>query len=376
MWFVINKTLVRSFFLQHAGFFLFLFIVFFGIVAPSQQLGYHYALIRGILEAPGFLALVSFAWLLYAGKVMQFVFRMLDSPEGLFLCRMRCLAPAQCYRLLLRVQHRLFLPVSGYAAIITGVAIWRDAWVEAVVVILYVAAICGVSATLYYRRLGNPGRISGRAFQRVTGGRRAFRRVAGGRWRVPVPYWSILLRFLAARNGWLLAVIKVLSCGLLYLLLRLQTPEDHDLRAVYFTYSMALFGHGILLLRCRKLEARRLLFYRTLAVSLATRLGQYGLFCLLLLLPEMLVLGWMTPNPIRIIDVLELAVTGYSLLLLVNGCLLIIPLRVSDFLKLWLVLLGIWYGCVLGGSLIAMSGFFVGAAVFLMAAGYYRVDLR
>jgi hypothetical protein len=81
-------------------------------------------------------------------------------------------------------------------------------------------------------------------------------------------------------------------------------------------------------------------------------------------------------RPIRIIDVLELVVAGYSLLLLVNGCLLVIPLRVSDFLKLWLVLLGIWYGCVLGGSLIAMSGFFVGAAVILMAAAYYRFDLR
>lgn len=40
MWFVANKTLVRSFYLQHTGFFLFLFIVFFGIVAPSQQLAY------------------------------------------------------------------------------------------------------------------------------------------------------------------------------------------------------------------------------------------------------------------------------------------------------------------------------------------------
>jgi hypothetical protein len=205
---------------------------------------------------------------------------------------------------------------------------------------------------------------SGRGFRRAT-----------GRWR-RVPYWSILLRFLAARNRWLLAGIKVFSCGLLYLLLRLQTPEDYDLRAVYFTYSMALFGHGILLLRCHRLEAGRLLFYRALPVSLAGRLGQYSLFCLLLLLPEMLVLGWMTSNPIRFIDVLELVVTGYSLLFVVTCCLLVIPLRVSDFLKLWLVLLGIWYGCVLGGSLIAMSGFFVGAAVILMVAGYYRFDLR
>jgi hypothetical protein len=364
MWFVINKTLVRSFYLQHAGFFLFLFVVFFGIVAPSQQPGYHYALIRGILEAPGFLALVAFAWLFYAGKVVQFVFRVLDSPEGLFLCRTSCLAPLRCYLLLLRVQHRLFLPVSGYAVIVAGVAIRRGEWVEAVAVILYVTGIYGVSAMLYYRRMRHPGMASGRGFRRATGG-----------WR-SVPYWSILLRFLAARNRWLLAGVKVFSCGLLYLLLRLQTPEDYDLRPVYFTYSMALFGHGILLLRCRRLEARRLLFYRALAVSFATRFGQYALFCLLLLLPEILVLGWMTPNPIRFIDVLELVVTGYSLLLLVNGCLLVIPLRVRDFLKLWLVLLGIWYGCVMGGSLIAMSGFFVVVAMILLVAGYYRFDLR
>jgi len=366
MWFVINKTLVRSFYLQHAGFFLFLFIVFFGIVVPSQQVAYHYALIRGILEAPGFLLLVAIAWLLYAGKVVQFVFRVLDSPEGLFLCRMRCLAPATCYRLLLWVQHRMFLPVSGYAVIIAGVAIRRGAWAEAMAVLLFVAGICGVSAILYYRRLRYPGMVSEWGSRRLTGAR-------GHRY---VPYWSILLRFLATRNGWLLVGVKVFSCGLLYLLLRLQTPEDYDLRAVYFTWCMALFGHSILLLRCQRLEVGGLLFYRALPVSLAGRLGQYGLFCLLLLLPEMLVLGWMTPNPIRIIDVLELVVTGYSLLLLVNGCLLVIPLRVSDFLKLWLVLLGIWYGCVLGGSLIAMSGFFVAAAVILLVVGYYRVDLR
>src|SRR5580692_11569119 len=108
MWFVINKTLVRSFYLQHAGFFLFLFVIFFGIVAPSQQLGYHYALIRGILGAPDFLLLVAFAWLLYAWKVVQFVIRVLDSPEGLFLCHLRLLEPGRCYLVLLSVQHLLF----------------------------------------------------------------------------------------------------------------------------------------------------------------------------------------------------------------------------------------------------------------------------
>jgi hypothetical protein len=78
----VNKTLVRSFYIQYAGFFLFLFIVFFGIVAPSQQPAYHYALIRGMLAAPVFLWLVAGCWLLYAIKIVQFVRRVLESPEG------------------------------------------------------------------------------------------------------------------------------------------------------------------------------------------------------------------------------------------------------------------------------------------------------
>lgn len=119
-----------------------------------------------------------------------------------------------------------------------------------------------------------------------------------------------------------------------------------------------------------------MMWYRALPVALGKRLGQYGLFWLLLLAPEMLILGWMTPNPIRFIDALELVITGYSLLLLVGCCLTAIPLRVSDFIKLWMVLFGVWYGCVLGGSLIAISGFFVGAAVILFFGGYYRYELR
>ena len=314
----------------------------------------------GILEAPVFLVLVAFAWLLYAGKVVQFVFRVLDSPEGLFVTRLRCLTPGRCFRLLLRIQHRLFLPVSCYALIIVGVAIYRGAWAAASFVVGYVALICGVSAMLYYRRLGHPRAIGGRRYWRVIRS-----------WR-SVPYWSVLVRFLVIDNGWLLASIKVFSCGLLYLLLRVQTPGEYDLRAVYFSYSMGLFGHGILLFRCRRLETGRLLFYRALPVSLGRRLGQYCLFCLFLLLPEILILGWLTPNPIRSIDVLELVITGYSLLILVSCCQLVIPLRVSNYLKLWLVLFGIWYGCVLGGFLIAMSGFFVGAAMTLFFGGYYR----
>lgn len=188
------------------------------------------------------------------------------------------------------------------------------------------------------------------------------------RWRAP--YWSVLMRFLVTDSGWLLAGIKVLSCTLLYLLLRRGVAEAGDLRAVYFFWCVALFGHGILLFRCRGMEAERLAFYRALPVPVGRRLLQYGLLCGLMLVPETIVLGWLTPGSVRFIDAVELVVTGYSLVFLVTCCLMVISLKVSGFLKLWLVLFGIWYGCVLGGFLIVMSVSFVAAGAIIYCSGW------
>ena len=87
----INKTLIVAYYRQNAAFFLFLFVLFFGVVAPSQQLAYHYALIQGMLAAPGFLLVVGVAWLLYAREAFRFVTRAMDSREGLFLYQLKSL---------------------------------------------------------------------------------------------------------------------------------------------------------------------------------------------------------------------------------------------------------------------------------------------
>jgi hypothetical protein len=48
----------------------------------------------------------------------------------------------------------------------------------------------------------------------------------------------------------------------------------------------------------------------------------------------------------------------------------------GNTLKLCLVIFGILYACVLGGFLIAMSGFFFFTAAILFFWGYYRYELR
>src|ERR1700761_988818 len=108
---ILNKTIVKSWYKEQAGFFFFIFLVFFGAVAPSMQLAYHYTLIKGMLEVPVFMALVALAWLGYAGRTDRFVGRILGSQEYLFLYKLLDLPPARLYGHFVRIQLWLLLPI-------------------------------------------------------------------------------------------------------------------------------------------------------------------------------------------------------------------------------------------------------------------------
>lgn len=361
MWGIVNKTLVKSFYQHNAGFFLFLFVLFFGVVAPSQQLAYHYSLIRGMLETPLFFRIVLFAWLLYALKTGRFVLSVLDERESHFLYDLVALSSGRLFRLCFGVQGLLLFPVWGYSLAVTGVAVNSHAYGTALLVQVFMGIICTTGALCYRFRLLHPGR-------QFT----FLRRSRPGR---TVSYWSILLRYLLKEEKALVAGIKLFSCLILYLLLRDQQPADYDLRMPFLFYSLSLFGHGMLLCRCRKLENTRLLFYRTLPVSLARRFGQYGLFLFLLLLPEMVVLAWLTPHFIRTRDTIEFILSGYSVLLLMNSLLFIAPFTNRAYLRLCLFIFGILYCCVLWNCLIIMSGIFLVTATVVFFRGYARYEM-
>lgn len=172
---------------------------------------------------------------------------------------------------------------------------------------------------------------------------------------------TTLLRIIAG-------IERFIGCCMLYAMLRTQAPADYDLRLPYFVFSLALFGHGLLLYRCRELETTRLLWYRNLPVPRMRRFIQIALFCGVLLIPEMLLLAWLTPDPIRIRDSVSFILSGYSvLLLLYSGA---ATIAMDDYLKLCLVLFGILYVSVLSGLLIGMSGFFLATACVLFWRGY------
>lgn len=350
---VLNKIIIKTWYKEQAGFFFFIFLVFFGAVAPSMQLAYHYSLIRGMLEAPAFMGLVALVWLGYTATTHRFVARLLSSPEYGFLYKLLNLPTKRLYRHFLRIQVWLLLPVWGYAVAVTGVAWQRKAPGYTVGVSLYMLLLILLGAA------GLTHRFTHRSAEKTGVDRRR---------KKFIPYWSILGRFLIAQNRWLLISIKLFSCSMLYAMLRTQTPDDYDPRLAYFVFSLALFGHGLLLYRSRELETTRLLWYRNLPVPRMRRFIQIALFFSLLLLPEMLTMAWLTPHPIRVRDSVSFILSGYSVLLLLF--ISAATIAMGDYLKLCLVLFGILYACVLGDLLIGMSGFFLATAVLLFWKGY------
>ena len=330
-----NKILIKAFYQRQSGFFLFVFLIFFGIVQPSTQLYFHFTLIKAMLEIPAFMALVVLAWLFYGLRVRRFVLEVLTDPDALFLYKWNALPPGRILWHCLWVQAGLYLPVIGYMIVVVGVAMHQKAIPQALGILGFVSLLVGAAAWEMRRRLQYPG-VSAAA----AGGR-------FGRSRRGVPYWSILLRFLLLENKGVLAGTKIFGCSILYLLLRLQIPGDYDLRMPFLAYCIAIFGHGVLLYRCRQLEWTQLYCYKALPVSRGVRFCLHALLCFLLLLPEMAVLGWLTPHPVRPADSLAFVVLGYALLLLLNSILAAWTLTVADYLKLCLVLFGILYCFVL-----------------------------
>lgn len=335
------------------------------MVAPSQQLAYHYALIRGMLATPPFLILVLFFWLLYATKCSQWITGLQRGPDHIFLHMLPLMGKIKTFRLLLEVQVMLFMPVILYTLIIVSVALHESAWVPAAVVSFFILSVCLAAVAFYQYDLFHPGSLKQLSFLN-----------RAGKQRRRAPYWSFLLRSFFSAHKALLAGIKLFGCGILYLLLKTQRPDSYDVRLPFLSFSMALFGHSVLIHQLRRMEEQRLLFYRGMPVSLLIRWMQYGILYSLVLLPEMVTIAWLTPAHIRLRDALGFALAGYSTLLLLNSCLFIAVLRRNDFLKLTFGLFGILYFGVLSDNLILLSGLFLLMAGSLFFRGYCRWEDR
>ena len=152
---ILQRVLVRTFYRRHAGLFLFLFFLFFGIISPGQQLSYHYTLILEMLGSALFFSIVLTGWLVYGWFCAYWVWRRCRKGE----CRFLFILPGgwnrrSLRRMLAGVQLWLLLPVCCYAVAIICVALYKGQPCMAALVALIIGGLTIGGGRVYAGWLG------------------------------------------------------------------------------------------------------------------------------------------------------------------------------------------------------------------------------
>ena len=362
---ILIRSFVKPFYRQHAGFFVFLFIILFGAVGRVDGAGlfdFHFSLIRGMLNNPFAFLLVLFLWLLYAKKCGQFLLDILRRPEYSFLQIFSLVNSGKMYLLLTLVQVLFFLPIIAYAVIICITGIWLHAYMACGILLIYLVSLCLLSARWYQYRIQNPG-----LFEEIKTGKFLIK-------SLETSYFNFFLRYVGRYKKLLLTGIKIFSCGILYGMLVNQTGTHNEWAMMILFFSIGILGHGLLIHQIRDLEETRLRFYRSIPVSLFKRFSQYAAFYLILLIPEILTVVLLTPNYLKYSDAFLVIFFGYSMLLFLHSLLFIQFFPMKVYLKIILCLYLVIYCSILLSSFFWLCVFLLLSSLVIYRGRYYQYE--
>ncbi len=366
---IIRKVFIRRFYVQNAGFFLFVFVVMAGIIDTLQEddimaLVYQYQLIMGVLGSNVIFCLLLFVWLLYCIKCIRFVLAVLSAPESSFLQLLALMPGKTVFILFAGLLACLYFPVLIYSAIIIAVAISHQLYIKAGIIVFFQLIVCSAGAKRFQQKL----RRGSLYFN--------FRFLPALQLKIPKPYFSFLLTYLFTELTLFVAGIKIFSCFLLYIFLRNLEQGDYDFRLMMLLYTIGLACHAVIIHKTRELEETRLVFYRQLPLPRLRRWMQYVIFYMILIIPEALTLDRFVPFPLHTPDGVRILLFGLSFLLLQHAILSAALMRLTQFLKIVLGIFMVAYFFILANAYVPIIILMFITATALFIRQYYRFELR
>src|SRR5690349_22943410 len=95
---ILLRVWVQQFYQRNAGFFLFLFVVLFGVV--QNPVDYHFKLMQGIVSADATLITAIIIWLLYGCKCAMIVLNSINQ-EKTWISQLQAIAAKRLFLLLM-----------------------------------------------------------------------------------------------------------------------------------------------------------------------------------------------------------------------------------------------------------------------------------
>ena len=273
-WQILNKVMVKQFYLQNAGLFLFAFLFLFGIVDAGHLVSYHLSLMYSMISLPLFLFIVMLLWMLYNIRCIAFCSAAVQAADGSFLYRLRGLSITVQLVLYLVVSASLYLPVFVYACVLAKVALPIKSIVSWQVMFWQLMMICMGAASLFIVI----NKTSESFITRVTA-------AVGKTFRVNIGYPAFLLAYILHERKAALAIVKIFSLLMLgMLMVRNADGFDADLFAIF--YPLTVVAHATLVLQCVSFNETLLHTNRNLPLHWLKVAAMYGFTWLMILLPE------------------------------------------------------------------------------------------
>lgn len=357
---IIRRSVTHPFYRQYAGFFMFLFFLFFG-TQPSfvDALLFHTALMKSILTSGMFFIIALFVWLLYTIKVFQFFYSTITKASYLFLQNLNTLPYRQRLAAMLIQQAILLLPATIYFSFVAGIGIYNGHIWATTGIIITGFLLWFFSAMACVRVLYKAGSHYHTALtQKII---RLF----------PDNLPGFLLKFCTQHIFTALLTIKLISFFCLYGLSRLEA-DVYEQRILWLIYISVLTGHGLIVYKLHEFIETGLSFLRNMPFPVHKLLLSLLAVYTILLLPEIWALKSVAIHQAQVMDYTWLIIFGPCFLLLMHGLLYTEQQKLENYFGL---LFGIWIVFVffsLSAQRLLMTGFALLLTLVCFYTGYYR----
>jgi len=315
------NTLAKAFYQQHAGFFLVGIYILFGVVEPSQLIGYQKALLLAGITSPVGLAVVFVAWLLYSLKVLFFVRQKLAEAQYSFVRETAALDVKSQFKLWLKLFLVMLLPIGVYVFLLIALSFKYHLLWSAISIVLVFSALCFALSWLTLR-LVTFGFLKQERKQLSTG------------IKVKRPFFSWPIFYLLNEQPLMLLMCKGLSFIFFKGMLWMFADVGNDSRVVLVGMLASVLCHAVLIYSVLKFDISHLNFVKSMPVSLLKRVFNWLLIFAIVLIPE-----WVfaiAAAHTTVYAFLSVCLFGLASLLLMLSLLYLVKLDMDRYLK-WLL---------------------------------------
>lgn len=273
---ILSKLFVARFYAINTGFFLFLFLLLFGVVQGGALISYHLSLMEFILSSPTSTIIAFAIWLAYNYKCLAFIHSIIRNPANHFLNCLQCHRKRTLVFLIAATHLLLYLPVLLYSACVFVLGVHKQLYWASFFVACFQFGVIVFSTFSIYQAFLYP-------WQRLFPWRISMS------WKPRKTFFSLLLWFTYHERKRTLLLLKIVSVLLLFIPLELN-KDNFQFSDFALVFQICIASHAMIAYYYVQFIETKMRWLRNMPRSPIQFFALYASTFFVILIPEMVYL--------------------------------------------------------------------------------------